>query len=484
MRVDRERLHRALNPRSVVVVGDKGPNFQWITNLKEFEGQLWSVQLDEKEIAGIEERGVQNFKSLLDVPGEVDLLICAVPRQVAPFVVADAVKKGVGGISMFTSGFAETAEPEAVALQAKIVQACTEAGMPLVGPNCMGVYNRRLGVKFTAGQEKGEGGEVAIISQSGTHGIGMTLGVQRQGVKVTRTISIGNAAVLNECDYLEYLLDDPQSPAIAMYLEGIRDGRRFFDLLREGTKRKPVVIWRGGRSKAGARAVRSHTASLASDQAVWDALIRQTGAIPAGSLDDCIDIAAALVHTDRPRGRKIALVAMTGGQSVAITDQFERAGFEVPELLQASYDRFAEFFITVGGSYRNPFDAASTIGRETDNLQKILEILSEDETIDGGVAIEMGARNFDQDPGRLMDQLDLLERYRQKTGEPVVVMVPTGGAMGGEEEMVVRARHAVAERGFAVYPSFSRGADALGRVVDYWSRRAEVEAEAGIAARA
>jgi acyl-CoA synthetase (NDP forming) len=471
MQVDRERLHRALNPRTVVVVGDKGPNFMWLTNLKEFEGQLYSVQVDEQQIKGIEERGVQNFTSLLDVPGDVDLVVCAVPRHVTPFVVGDAIKKGAGGISMFTSGFAETGEPEAAALQEKLVAACREAGMPLVGPNCMGVYNRRLGVKFSPAQEKGDGGDVAVISQSGTHGIGLTLGAQRVGVKVTRTISIGNAAVLNECDYLEYLMDDRESPAIVMYLEGTRDGRRFFELLREAAKRKPVVIWRGGRSQAGARAVRSHTGSLASDRAVWDALMRQTGAIPAGDLDDAIDLMAALVRTERPRGRKIALVAMTGGQSVAITDQFERAGFEVPELSQASYDRFKEFFITVGGSYRNPFDAASTIGRETDNLRKILEILAEDATIDGGVAIEMGARGFEQDPSRLQGQLDLLEEYRTKTGEPVVVMIPTGGAMAGDEEVVVRARHAASQRGFAVCPSFERGATALGRVVDYWNWR-------------
>ncbi|MPZ99993.1 MAG: hypothetical protein GEU80_11810 [Dehalococcoidia bacterium] len=471
MRVDRARLDRALNPRTVVVVGDKAPSYQWLTNLKEFTGQVYSVQLDEKEIAGIEERGYQNFTSLLDVPGEVDLVICAVPRQVTPFVVGDAIKKGVGGISMFTSGFAETGEPEAAALQDQLVEMCREAGMPLVGPNCMGVYNRRLGVKFSAAQEQGAGGDVSIISQSGTHGIGMTLGAQRVGVKVTRTISIGNAAVLNECDYLEYLLEDPDTPAIFMYLEGVREGRRFFELLRQATRRKPVVIWRGGRSKAGARAVRSHTGSLASDIAVWDALIQQTGAIPAQSIDDAIDTMAALVHTTTPTGRDIALVAMTGGQSVAITDQFERAGFDVPELSPASYERLAEFFMTVGGSYRNPFDAASTIGRETDNLKKILDILAEDSAIDAGVAIEIGARGFDDDPARLDGQLDLLQQYRERTGFPVVTMIPTGGAMGGDEEQVVRARAHVASRGFPVYPNFERGAAALGRVVDFheWS---------------
>ena len=469
--IDRARLHRALNPSTVVVVGDKGPDYHWLTSLAEYTGQLYSVQLDEKEIPAIEAKGVQNFKSLFEVPGEIDLLICAVPRQVTPYILADAAKRGVGGIAMFTAGFAETGEPQAVELQAKVVQICRDAGMPLVGPNCMGVYNRRLGVKFAPGQERGEGGDISVASQSGTHGVGITLGAQRLGVKVTRTISIGNAAVLNECDYLDYLVNDPETPVIVMYLEGIRDGRRFASLLREATQRKPVILWRGGRSQAGARAVRSHTGSLASDGAVWDALVRQAGAIGVDSLDDAVDTVAALVHTPPTTKRSLALVAMTGGQSVAITDQFERFGFNVPELSQRSYDRLAEFFVTIGGSYRNPFDAASTIGKETENLQRILEILAEEPAIDGGVAIEVGSRGFDDSTERLDAQIALMRRYREQTGLPVVALMPVGGVLNDGEETQLRARQHVANAGFPVYPSFQRGAAALARVAAYHAGR-------------
>ncbi|MDA0351890.1 MAG: CoA-binding protein [Chloroflexi bacterium] len=469
MPIDQARLHRALNPSSVAVVGDKGPQYQWLSNQEHFTGQLYSVQLDEKEIPGIEAKGITNYKSLKDIPGDVDLVICAVPRQVTPFVVADAIEKGVGGISMFTSGFAETKEPQGIELQAKLVQMCTDAGMPLVGPNCMGVYNRKLGVKFGGGLEHGEGGDVSVISQSGTHGIGMTNGAQSVGVKVRRTISFGNAVILNESDYLEYLVNDPETPAIAMYLEGTRDGRRFFNTLREATKKKPVIVWKGGRSTAGSRAVNSHTGSLASSQSVWDAMLKQTGAIAVGSIEEAIDAIAALVHTEQPTGRDIALIAMTGGQSVAITDQFERFGFNVPELSQRSYDRFAEFFMTVGGSYRNPFDAASTIRSEAENLQKILEILADEPIITGGVALEFRSRGFEK-PGDLEEILDLLDAYRAKTKQPVILVMPTHGVMTGDVAEVASVRDRVAERGFAVYPSFERGAQGLGRVVDHYTR--------------
>ena len=469
MPVDPARLERMLNPRTLVVVGDKGPTFQWLTNQRQFTGDLYSVQVDEKEIEGIEEKGFTNFTSMADVPGEVDLVICAVPRQIAPMIIADAIKKGVGGVSMFTSGFAETGEPEGVELQRVITEMALEAGLPIVGPNCMGLYNRRLGVKFTADLEQGEGGEVSVIAQSGTHTIGLTMALQAAGIKVSRGISMGNAIILNECDYLEYLLADEHTSAIAMYVEGTKDGRRLFELLRAARGKKPVVLWRGGRSQAGVRAIHSHTASLASSGEVWAGLLRQVGVIAVETGDEVVDTISALVNTRPSTGRRLGLVAMTGGQSVAITDQFERAGFTVPELSQSSYDRLAEFFTIIGGSYRNPFDAASTVGREQENLEKLLDILADDPAIDGGIAIELRTQRYDEDPQWLDATLDLLHRYRERTGQPVITLVPTGGVMsaGGASEAAAQASEAIGERGFALYPSFQRGAQALDRVVSY-----------------
>ena len=152
MPVDQQRLARTLNPRSVVVVGDKGPNFQWLTNQKEFGGSLYSVQVDPNEIKGIEERGFKNFTSMSDVPGDVDLVICAVPRQVAPRIVADAIARKAGGMVLFTAGFAETGEEFGAQLQQRVIELATADGMPIVGPNCMGIHNARLGVKFTDNQ--------------------------------------------------------------------------------------------------------------------------------------------------------------------------------------------------------------------------------------------------------------------------------------------------------------------------------------------
>jgi acetyltransferase len=472
MSVDQERLRRALDPKSVTVVGDKAPMYGWLTRQKEFDGPLYSVQVDPDEIKAIEERGFTNFMSLKDVPGDIDLVICAVPRAISPRIIADCAERGVGGVAMFTSGFSETSDPEAVELERQIVETANAAGMVIVGPNCLGVYNRRVGVRFGDDQIVGSEGNVAVAGQSGTNTSGLISALQRVGVRVGRGVSYGNASVVNECDYLQYYLDDPAIEVIVMYVEGLREPRRFMELVREAGRTKPVVLWHGGQTEEGARAVQSHTASLASGPAVWQSLLRQTNAIGTGSLDETVDVAAALVNVGQPTGRGIALIGMNGGQAVALTDQFSLAGFRIPQLSQASYEQLEEFFVAVGSSYRNPFDAASTIRSEDDNLEKILEIIGEDDVITGGVALELGARDLD-DGGKELDRiLELLNGFRERTGEPVMTLMhDQGGGRAGPEAMV-RARQYVGDRGFAVAPNYARGAQALGRVVSYYEERA------------
>src|SRR5262249_25463587 len=167
-----KRLERALNPRVVAVVGDKkASGYMWLRNLQPFTGKVYSVQIDPNDIAGIEEMGIENFPSLTAIPADVDYVICAVPRQVAPRVLADAAQKGVGGVGMFTSGFAETGEELGIMLQDELQRIARENDMVLLGPNCMGLYNPRLGVRFSNDQLAGEAGDIGFISQSGTHAI-------------------------------------------------------------------------------------------------------------------------------------------------------------------------------------------------------------------------------------------------------------------------------------------------------------------------
>ena len=469
-----ERLDRALNPRVVAVVGDKRVNnYMWLRNLQPFTGKVYSVQIDPNEIAGIEEIGIENFPSLTAIPADVDYVICAVPRQVAPRVLADAAQKGVGGVGMFTSGFAETGEELGRTLQDELLRIAREHDMVLIGPNCMGLYNPRLGVRFSADQPAGEGGSVGLISQSGTHAINVSLVAAANGIRLSKAVSIGNAIVLDVPDYLEYFGADDETKVIAMYVEGVKDGQRFARALREVAARKPVLVWKGGQTADGARATQSHTASLSSQIAIWDALIRQAGALRVDSLEDMLDTLKLLLHARPGSGRRLALMAMTGGPSVVITDAFSKAGFSVPELTEASYAQLATFFNVIGGSYRNPFDMGGTIGGpQGANLDRLFDILDQDGNIDAvvmDVAALFMALQFIQHPERLDEFVGRLVRHRDRSAKPFLTILNPAHM----EAEVLPVRHALQDRDIPVLPTFERAASALARATAYHERTSE-----------
>src|SRR2546425_11953670 len=331
--------------------------YLWLNCMKTFDGKVCSVQVDPNEISGIEAMGVPNYKSLLDVSDEIDYVVCAVPRPIAPRIIADCIEKKVGAVALFTSGFAETETEDGVAVQEQITQMAREAGLLLIGPNCMGIYNRRLGVRHSTDQPSGDAGNVGFISQSGTHCINFSFVGALRGVRCSKPGSFGNAVILDAPDYIEYLANAPETDVIAMYIEGTKDGRRFFDTLAEIARRKPVVVWKGGVTAAGSRAVYSHTASLATAPAIWEAAMRQAGVVQTESLDETIDAVNALTYCKPGTGLRMGLIAMTGGQSVVITDAFERAGLEVPLLTPASYEKLSSFFNIIGGSDRHSPEA-------------------------------------------------------------------------------------------------------------------------------
>ena len=455
-------LDRMFNPRTVAVVGDKGPNYPWLTNnlpFRERGGRLYSVQIDEAQIPGIEALGVPNHPSVASIPDEIDYALVAVPRQVAPLVLADLIEAKAGGAAFFTSGFAETGEEPGIGLQERLTAMARESGFNVVGPNCMGLSLPKAGVRFHPDVPVGGDGRTAFISQSGTHAIMFSLVMAAQGLHLSRCVSMGNAIALDVADYLDYLTHDPETDAIAMYVEGVRDGPRFARALREATARKPVVVWKGGRTEAGARAAMSHTASLAAPHAVWRGVMRQCGAIAADGLDAAVDAVKVLLDAKPSAGRRLALMAMTGGQSVSITDAFAREGFEVGPLADRSYEELAGFFNIVGGSFRNPLDMAGTVRDKPETLERILAILEADETVDAMVMEQsamFGARQWRERPERLEALLETLAGHAERSAKPfLMVMHPAH-----EEAYVAELRPRFAERRIPVFPDFGRAAAA------------------------
>ena len=452
-------LHRALHPRAVAVVGArKADDYSWLRNMSTFDGPVYSVNIDENEIPGIEALGITNYKSLTDIPEPVDFVVVAVPRRAAPFVLQDAITKGVAGAAMFTAGFAETAEAEGIELQQKIVKMARASDIALIGPNCMGVYHPKVGIRNHGEQLAGSAGNIGFLSQSGTHAINFSLYGSSQGLQISKVVSYGNGVILDSPDLLEYLLQDDDTTMIGMYIEGIRDGRLLFDVIKRITPTKPVLIWRGGQTPAGSRATQSHTASLAQDGAVWEALFRQTGAIPIDGLEEMVDTMKALQFLKPSGGSRFGMITMTGGPSVVITDTFAKHDLDIPPLTEASYDRFREFFSIIGGSFKNPVDMGMNWAGE--NLTEIMRILLDDPNIDGVVndlPLTFLFRRMALRPGFKEQLFKTFTEMRDSYDKPILAVV--GFSPFEKEE--VDFRKELLDIGIPAFHNFERAARAF-----------------------
>jgi acyl-CoA synthetase (NDP forming) len=468
-----ENLGRAFDAHAVAVIGDKRMGgYLWLRAMSRFSRKLYSVQIDPNEIPGIEAMGVTNCKSLAEVPEPIDYAISAVPRQIAPRILKDCVAAGVKGIGFFTSGFSETGEELGMRLERELRATAAESDIALVGPNCMGLYNPSIGLCNFPELNVGGSGDVCFISQSGTHSINFCLQAPTRGIRINKAASIGNVLMLEAADYLDLMTDDPATRAIGMYLEGVRDGRRFFASLSRAAARHPVVVWKGGMTEAGARATFSHTGSLATAAAMWRALMVQSGAVSVASLDAMLDAMELLARGRRVGGRGMGLVAMTGGQSVVITDTFASAGLGVPTLSDASYAELKSFFNIIGGSYRNPLDAGGTIGmgHEQGNLDRILDILERDAAIDA-IVLEIGtglrAARWSAHEDELTGLLDKLAEFNGRSHKPFALILHPAHV----EVIVAHAKELARGRDLVVFDSFERAAAAFAVAAEYWQGR-------------
>ncbi len=463
MQVDFNKLERAFNPKSIAIVGDKKEsNYMWLRSHSNFKGNLYSVQVAPEEIEGIKALGVENYTSLLDIPDTIDLVIVAVPRAVAPRILEDCIRKEAAAAHFFTAGFSETDTREGMELERTLTEIAERSNFHLVGPNCMGIFNPSIGVGQGMRVESNPpAGQVGLISQSGTHAVTFNREASLQGLRINKTVSFGNGIVLDSPDYLEYFGRDPGIRIIGMYLEGIKDGRRFLKVLKEVSALKPVVIWKGGRTEEGDRAIASHTGSLAITQSVWDAAVKQHGAVSVSSLGELIDVLKAILYLPPVRGDGVGITGVSGGQSVAIADTFAEAGLRVPTLTRKSYDELASFYSLIGGGYRNPIDTANQNRRE---IRRIIEILERDDNIDN-LALLVSSRFGPGGPDNNFNKL--LVDIRQRSEKPLIAVLAWAFSPEDVEQAGVTI-NSLQEGGIPVFISLERGAFALKKALDYY----------------
>ncbi|MBI4497494.1 MAG: CoA-binding protein [Chloroflexi bacterium] len=462
-------LDAIFHPRSIAVVGasadprNAGNRFLRVLQDFAFPGPLYAVHPGAASVLGL-----PTYPRVRDLPERVDHVISAVPWHATPDLVQDCIARGVRSLHLYTARLAETGLPERRALEAEMVGAARAAGLRLIGPNCMGIYCPAASVGFRFGLPR-EPGAVAYFSQSGGNSVNLVQKGAGRGLRFSKIVSYGNAADLNEADFLEYFLWDPQTTVIAAYIEGVKDGRRFLAALQGA--HKPVVVLKGGRTAAGSRAVHSHTASLAGDDALWDALERQTALVRVDSMEELADVVLAFCLLPPLRGRRVALMGGGGGESVSGADACERHGLVVPALPPSLQEQFRERFPEVGMLLSNPLDGSVTGGGKV-FLEAALDIARWDDIdlLVGNAGIEWALDDPRDNPAPASAIAGYL-RVAQEVGKPLAVVVGWLDTLESWKWDAVRAcQQACLEAGLPVFPSTQRAASAIKKVVSYYER--------------
>lgn len=375
------------NPRAIAVIGASrsrgtigGEIFHNLLTYG-FQGPLYPVNPMAKVV-----QSVVAYASVEDIDGPVDLAIVAVPASQVAEVAAACGRKGVKGLVVISAGFAETGE-EGQLRQADLTRVCREAGMRLIGPNCMGIVNTdpsaRLNGTFAASQPPH--GRIGFSSQSGALGFAIMEFASSFGLGLSTFVSVGNKADISGNDLLRYWEADDGTDIILLYLESFGNPKKFSQIARRVGRKKPIVVVKSGRSVAGARATSSHTGALiaASDITV-DALFRQAGVIRTDTLSELFDVAKLLASKKLPEGRRVAIVTNAGGPGILCADTCEAQGLEIPVLDESTRARLLEFLLP-GASALNPVDLIASAPAE--HYRKALEIVAADPNVDALIVI-------------------------------------------------------------------------------------------------
>ncbi|AEH24699.1 acetate--CoA ligase family protein [Pyrococcus yayanosii] len=316
------------------------------------------------------------IKPRLDEP--VEVAIIAIPAKFVPGLIKE-LKGLTKGAVVISAGFSEVGNAK---LEEELVRAAKEAGIRIIGPNCAGIFGVH-GKFFGSFEVRVKPGGLALISQSGAFGGAALAMGNEEGVGFSAFVSYGNAADLNESDFLRYFADDKNTKVIALYIEGVKDGRRFMEALRYAASKKPVIILKAGKSESGARAASSHTGSLAGSYEIYRAVFRQVGAIEVEEMEELFDAAKAFEMYEQA-GKRVAIITNSGGPGVLATDKLESLGLEIAQLSEKTV-KVLRASLPPQCSVKNPIDliADADYGR----YRRVIEVVCQDDNVDALLVI-------------------------------------------------------------------------------------------------
>ncbi len=374
-----------LSPSSIAVIGASAEEAKVghmvLKNIltQGFSGKLYPVNPKGGEILGM-----HVSSSISEIAGTVDLVVIVTPGKTVPGILEECGKKNVKTVIVISAGFAETGTDEGHALEEEVTRIAKQYQITLVGPNCLGVIRPSIGMNASFAENLEKAGSIALLSQSGALAVALLDSSASLNVDFSLVVSMGNKTVMNECDFLELCLDDPESKVIGMYVESITEGARFLRVARNVAAKKPIVLIKSGTSERGKKAVSSHTGALAGSDAAINAVCAQTGIHRAHTTDEFLDLLRVLSTQPTLLTPHIAVITNAGGPGILATDAAEREKLVLAELDPANADALKKL-LPAAASVKNPIDVlGDALG---DRYGAALAACGKDRNIDGVAAL-------------------------------------------------------------------------------------------------
>ncbi len=451
-------LDKFFNPQSIAIIGATRKEGKVgrviVENMKKrFKGKIYPVNPKYEEVLGL-----KCYRSVKDIPDQIDLVVIVVPAPIVPQVLREAGEKGVKAAIIISGGFRETGTEEGKKLEEEIVNISREYGIRIIGPNCLGIYDNWSGVDtFFLPDEKMRRpprGYISFISQSGAFASALLDWMAYHNIGVSRAVSYGNKVDIDDIDLIDYFKDDEKTKIIIMYLEGLKpgQGRLFIEKAREVVEKKPIVIYKAGKTSRGSAAAASHTAALAGNYQLYKAAIKQAGLIEATSFDEIMDFAKTLLTQPLMRGNRVYVVTDAGGVGVMLTDALSSEGFYMPRTPSDLKEELRKI-LPPHCIVENPIDL--TGDTDDDRYINVLEKLLPRNDVDAIVVVALP-----QVPGIKGKVFDYLIHAKEKYGKPILTIL-----IGSEEAEKFKAY--LEDNGIPVFESPERAAKALKALYTY-----------------
>ncbi|KYK34592.1 MAG: hypothetical protein AYK22_05115 [Thermoplasmatales archaeon SG8-52-3] len=372
----KHRLESFFKPKTIAVVG-ASKNSTKIGHaalknilISDYECKVFPINPNESEILG-----VKCYKTVTQLPGIIDLVLISVPAKIVPKIMRDCAQKKVKNVIIISSGFSEVGNYK---LEEELKKIIEKSNMRVLGPNVMGYKNSSDGLDASFVYGMAREGNLSLISQSGALGIGMIHLANNEFVGISKIIGVGNKIDIDDDDLIDYFAQDPDTKVVGLYIEAVKDGRKFMESIKKC--KKPVLVVKAGTTKAGARATASHTGSMAGSDKIYDAAIKQAGGIRCRDIVELFDMARALAGQPPAQGNRIGIITNGGGIGILLSDACEENGLVVPKLSSKTYKKIDRILPDIVKP-NNPVDLTGDAGFY--RYEASTRALLEDPNIDG-----------------------------------------------------------------------------------------------------